>query len=104
MNSLGRYLVNQDGAGDNGDIHVRYVSPRCRVEINSSALVVDTTRTKLLKQANHAGTSRLMYSPKHCKIGEWTVSLTPPLNHVMRGAVLGFVRAAKNQNLAVKHR
>jgi hypothetical protein len=45
-----------------------------------------------------------MYSPEHCKIGKWTVSLTPPLNHVMRGAVLGFVRAAKNQNLAVKHR
>jgi hypothetical protein len=45
-----------------------------------------------------------MYSPEHCKIGQWTVSLTPPLNQVMSGAVLGFVRAAKNQNLAVKHR
>ena len=104
MNSLGNYLVNQDGVGDNRDIHVRDVSPRRGIYINSSALVVDTARTKLLKQANHAGTSRLTYSPEHCKIGKRAVSLTPPLNHMMRGAVLGLLRAAKNQNLTVIYR
>src|ERR1700733_14772268 len=37
--------------------------------------------------------------PEYCKIECRTASLTPPLNHVMRGALSGFLRAAKNQNL-----
>jgi hypothetical protein len=36
--------------------------------MNSGAIIVDTARTKLLKQANHAGTSRLMGFSEDFKI------------------------------------
>jgi len=36
--------------------------------MNSEAIIVDTARTKLLKQANHAGTSGLMGFSEDCKI------------------------------------
>ena len=57
--------------------------------MNAQRIIVDTARTILLKQANHAGTSGLMGVSEGCKIDLRTVLLTPPLNHVMRGALSG---------------
>ena len=36
------------------------VVPGHRVQVNSSALVIDATRSKLLEQSEHAGSSRLV--------------------------------------------
>ena len=62
MNSLpvGHYSSIIDEVGNNRDIHVRVLIPRRWIEINSSAIVVDTARTELLEQPNHARTSRLI--------------------------------------------
>ena len=38
---------------------------------------------------------------EYCKTNRKTILRTPPLNHVMRGASSGLLRAAKNQNLLV---
>jgi hypothetical protein len=101
MNSLpvSRYSSIKNKVGDNWGIHVRVLIPRHRIKINSSALVVDTARAQFLKQPNHARTSRLICFLSIAKSNVEQYPLTPPLNHVMSGALSGFLRAAKNQNL-----
>ena len=54
--------------GVNRDLHVCVLIPRHLIVMNSQAIVVDTARTILLKQAYHAGTSGLMGFSEDCKI------------------------------------
>jgi len=54
--------------GIDRDLHVGELIPGPRIMMDSQAVIVDTTRTKLLKQANHAGSSGLMGFSEYCNI------------------------------------
>lgn len=79
-------------------IHIGDLTPGLRIELDATAVVVDTTGAVLLEETYHGRTSGLRDIERFTTRFTRAKGLTPPFSQTVRGAVSGLLRASKNQN------